>query len=156
MSPIARALLLAVCAVAVPGRAADRAALPAWLAGHWRMQSGDTVVEEAWMAPAGDVMPGMARTLRPGRKAFIEYTRIEARADGVYFVAQPGGVPPTDFKQVESDARSMVFENKAHDFPQRVRYALRADGALEASISGLQDGATRTESWHYQRVDNAF
>ena len=70
-------------------------------------------------------------------------------------MAQPGGVPPPDFKLLESDARSMVFENKAHDFPQRVRYGLRADGALEASISGLQDGETRTESWHYLRVDDA-
>lgn len=151
---------LALCALAAfaqtdPARATDAPALPGWLAGHWRMQSGDTVVEEVWMAPAGDLMPGMARTLRPGRKAFFEYTRIEARPDGLYFVAQPGGVPPTDFKLLESDARSMVFENKAHDFPQRVRYGLRADGALEASISGLQDGETRTESWHYLRVDDA-
>jgi len=137
----------------MPGRAADEAGLPAWLAGHWRMQSGDTVVEEVWMAPAGEVMPGMARTLRPGRKAFIEYTRIESRADGLYFVAQPGGVPPTDFKRVESDATSIVFENKAHDFPQRVRYGLRDDGALEASISGVQGGELRTEAWQYQRVD---
>jgi Domain of unknown function (DUF6265) len=159
MSPSLRAFLLACLlaagAAAASALAAERPGLPAWLAGHWRMQSGETVVEEVWMAPAGEVMPGMARTLRPGRKAFIEYTRIESRADGLYFVAQPGGVPPTDFRLVESDARSMVFENSAHDFPQRVRYGLRADGALEASISGLQDGETRTESWHYQRADDA-
>lgn len=157
MNPLPRAVLAALLLVAaaapMPGRAADEAGLPAWLAGHWRMQSGDTVVEEVWMAPAGEVMPGMARTLRPGRKAFIEYTRIESRADGLYFVAQPGGVPPTDFKRVESDATSIVFENKAHDFPQRVRYGLRDNGALEASISGLQDGELRTEAWQYQRVD---
>ena len=68
-------------------------------------------------------------------------------------MAQPGGVPPTDFKRVESDATSIVFENKAHDFPQRVRYGLRDDGALEASISGRQGGELRTEAWQYQRVD---
>jgi hypothetical protein len=148
-------LVLAASAAAATGHAADKSGLPAWLAGHWRMQSGEIVVEEVWMAPAGDVMPGMARTLRPGGKAFIEYTRIESRGDGLYFVAQPGGVAPTDFKLVESRARSVVFENTAHDFPQRVRYEVRDDGALAASISGRQDGQTRTESWLYQRVGAA-
>lgn len=146
---------IAAAIVAGNGWAADPAALPAWLAGHWRMQAGDSVVEEIWMAPAGEVMPGMARTLRPGRMAFIEYTRIEARADGLVFVAQPGGAPPTDFALVAADARSVEFANAAHDFPQRVRYALRADGVLEASISGLHDGKAHTESWRYERVGAA-
>jgi hypothetical protein len=34
------------------------------------------------------------------------------------------------------DETSATFENPSHDFPKKIRYALRPDGALEATISG--------------------
>jgi hypothetical protein len=45
----------------------------------------------------------------------------------------------------------VVFENPAHDFPQRVIYHLKDDGTMVASIEGLQDGQLRTEEWVWRK-----
>ncbi|MCA9818214.1 MAG: hypothetical protein KC652_24080 [Cyanobacteria bacterium HKST-UBA01] len=34
-----------------------------------------------------------------------------------------------------------VFENKEHDFPQRITYFKKADGVLEIELLGVEDGA---------------
>lgn len=42
--------------------------MPAWMAGHWCVDIGEEKVEELWLPPHGNVMPGPGRTLnaRPG------------------------------------------------------------------------------------------
>jgi hypothetical protein len=42
--------------------------------------------------------------------------------DGIFYIAQPQGNPPTEFRLTESLGNRVVFENKAHDFPQRIVY----------------------------------
>ena len=76
----------------------------AWLAGEWQMSSGARCVEEQWTAPSSNMLVGMSRTVAAGRTTSFEFMRIEARADGIYYVAQPGGRPPVDFK-LESESR---------------------------------------------------
>jgi hypothetical protein len=41
-----------------------------------------------------------------------------------------------------------VFENKEHDFPQRILY-WRGKGALHARIEGLRDGQPRSLEWRW-------
>jgi hypothetical protein len=46
----------------------------------------------------------------------------------------------------------VVFENPAHDFPQRIRY--RASGAaLQARIEGTMNGKTRGIDFPYTRTN---
>ena len=124
--------------------------LPAWLAGDWRMESGGKLTEESWLAPRDGLMVGMTRTTG-GKKPWFEFMRIEQRADTLVFIAQPAGAPPTEFVALDGDDDAIVFENTAHDFPQRVRYARGADGGIDASIEGVVDGKPRVERWRYVR-----
>ncbi|MBM4165446.1 MAG: MFS transporter [Ignavibacteria bacterium] len=39
---------------------------------------------------------------------------------GKYYIARPRGNPPTHFKLISSTENEAIFENKAHDFPQRI------------------------------------
>ncbi len=52
------------------------------------------------------MLVGMSRTVAAGRTTSFEFMRIEARADGIYYVAQPGGRPPVDFKLASESASS--------------------------------------------------
>ena len=49
-----------------------------------------------------------------------------------------------------------MFENRAHDFPQRVGYRLTPAGGLEAWIEGVKPGAKATAvlrlEFPYERV----
>jgi surfactin synthase thioesterase subunit len=131
------AVLLAVlAAVLLPGRgtAAESPDVEslAFLAGHWCGEN----VEEVWLEPRGGILLGLNRSMGPQGRAAFEYLRIEQRADGVYYVASPGGGPSTPFRLVNASDRRATFENPDHDFPVRILYALQPDGRLKARAEG--------------------
>ena len=108
-----------------------------WIAGCWEGQSGPVRIEEQWSKPAGGTMLGMSRTLKGGKTIFSEFMRITQDGSKVVYMARIGTkAAPTPFELVHVSAAEAVFENPAHDFPKRIRYAKRADGSLAATISG--------------------
>lgn len=116
----------------------------AWMSGGWQTAAGGRAqIEEHWMAPSGNSMIGMGRTVAGGRTVEFEYLRIEERDGQIYYVASPKGrCPGTDFKLTRLAAQEAVFENPEHDFPKRIIYRKNSDGSLTASI----DGAAGTKS----------
>jgi hypothetical protein len=101
------------------------------------------------MPPAGGAMLAVSRTVKGDRMTAFEFLRIVERDGGLVYVAQPGGRPPTEFVLTAIGADSATFENPAHDFPKRIRYAKRADGSLEASVS---DGKGKGETLVFRRA----
>jgi hypothetical protein len=125
---------LTVAAAASAGGSADLADLR-FLSGEWRGESGKAAIEEHWTEAAGGTMLGLSRTLVSGKTAAFEYLRIVERPDGVFYVAQPNGRPPTEFKMTRLAAGEAVFENPAHDHPKIIRYRL-SEGMLVAEVEG--------------------
>ncbi len=144
-------LLLAACASAQAQ--ADPFAPIAWLAGCWTQQGREAGSVEQWMAPAGGVMLGMARTLKGGRVVEFEFLQIRAGADGkLSYIAQPQGRPPTEFKLLRQGEAEALFENSTHDFPQRVGYRREAADRLVARIEGTMNGKERGIDFPMQRT----
>jgi hypothetical protein len=123
-----------------------------WLAGSWQTHQDNMDVEEHWTLPVGGTMIGMGRTVAKGKTVFFEYLRIEARTDGLYYVAQPKGRPPTDFKAIEMSPDKVVFSNPLHDFPKRIIYGKNADGTVWARIEGDATSKEKAEEFHYGRL----
>ena len=94
-------------------------------------------------------MLGVNRSVTADGKRAFEQLQIEERADGVYYLAAPGGGSATEFKLVVSEPRRAVFENAAHDFPQRIEYQ-RANDSLTARVSGMVDGKAAALSWTWR------
>ena len=132
-------------------QAADAAAL-AWLSGCWRQESPSRVVDEVWMAPAGDGMLGMSRTVAKGRIADHEFMQIRVQDGKLVFIAKPARQPEATFTATKVERGEVVFENPAHDFPQRIIYRLQGDGSLAARIEGVQNGKTRGVDFPMKRV----
>ena len=152
-----RRLALALSIAALPALGASPAASPgiadlAFLAGSWVVESGAVRVEEQWLCPGPDGMVGMGRTtsVAKAKTVFFEYLRIEARAGGLVYVAQPKGGPATEFPLVRLGAGTVVFENLAHDFPKRVVYTKRADGGLTARVEGDASSPEKAEEFPYR------
>ena len=108
----------------------------AWIAGGWTGSTGPVSVEDRWTTPAGGAMLAVSRTVRDSKMIAVEFLRIGERNGTLLYIAQPNGRPPTEFTLTAFDAQSATFENPAHDFPKKVRYAKRADGGLAATVSG--------------------
>lgn len=143
---------LVLAGLAGASEAGDGLARLAWLAGCWERTSGERTVEEVWMAPRGGAMLGMSRTVVSGTLREYEHTRIEERDGLLVFTAMPSGQPTASFTAIELGADRVVFENREHDFPQRVIYARAADGSLAARIEGTLDGVARAIDFPYRRV----
>ena len=112
------------------------------MAGCWehRDEKKSIFISEQWMKPAGTSILGMGRTVKKGKTTDWEFMRIEERADGIFFVAQPkDNAEETAFKLIRSTLNEVVFENKEHDFPQRVIYKLKGK-TLTGRIEGNNNG----------------
>jgi hypothetical protein len=82
----------------------------------------------------------------------FEFLRIQATPEGVVYFASPRGAAPTPFKLAELGEKRVVFENRQHDFPQRILYWLDPAGTLHARIEGPQGGKTVSEEWVWTRA----
>jgi hypothetical protein len=111
------------------------------MAGCWESRDGgQRIISEQWMQPAGGLMLGMGRTVESGKAVDFEVMRIEQNGDEVIFYARPrANKEETAFKMIKGGDGEAIFENKGHDFPQRVIYRRNGDKLL-ASIEGDQKG----------------
>ena len=124
----------------------------AWLTGSWASDAGGMRSEEHWTQPSAGTMFGVNRTMRSGKTVFFEYLRIEARPDGVYFLASPvGRDPATPFKLISVSEHKVTFENPEHDFPTRITYWRDGD-TLHATAEGESRGTLRSEVFQWQRA----
>ena len=113
-------------------------------------------IDEHWTKIAGGSLIGMSRTVAGGKTVFFEYLRIEARGDGIYYVAHPKArTPGTDFKLTRLTGQEAVFENPAHDFPKRVIYRKNGDGTLTARVEGDGTGKEKPQDFHYRPTPRA-
>jgi hypothetical protein len=151
--------VLGVVLLAASAHAQTPAAQPtlqdfAWLAGHWRIEQPDRLVDEQWMAPAGGLMLGMARNIERGKVREYEFTLLRQEANGdILYVASPSKQAETVFKLTSLNDGTAVFENPQHDFPKKIVYARQPDGSLLAAIEGPgRDGKSRRVEYPYRRV----
>lgn len=129
-----------------------------WMTGCWAQDGGDAGSIEQWSSPAGGTMLGFSRTISAGKTVAFEYLRIVDEGDDVMvLIASPSGQETARFEMKEIGEHEVIFENTAHDFPQRIIYRLDNDGNLLGRIEGTIDGAERAADFPMARMlcDNA-
>ena len=146
---------LVALAVAMPSFAGQnpvRVEQVGWLTGCWEMSVPQRTIEEHWLPPRGGTMLGMGRTVKDGRT--VEYESIVIRIENgrLAYEAHPSGQASAVFLASQITEGMVVFENLAHDFPQRVGYEQRGDDALLAWVEGTQNGRARRTEFPYRRV----
>jgi hypothetical protein len=123
-----------------------------WLAGCWEGGRPESKYEEQWMAPRGQTMMGMSRTVSQEKTVAFEFLRIHQEADGIYYTSIPSGQTQASFKLIERSDRKVVFENPDHDFPQRIMYTLGEGGELMVTIEGMSKGALKQIEFPMRRA----
>jgi hypothetical protein len=127
----------------------------AWLSGDWQLTTGARCVEEHWTAPTSNMIVGTSRTVEGNRTVAFEFVRIEARADGVFYVAQPSGKPPVDFKLASEPGPELVFVNPGHaDHVKRIVYRRHGDAGVVARVEGEDGGRAFAVDYPYLRAPN--
>jgi hypothetical protein len=144
------AALLAFGCTAATAQTPSRVAALEWMTGTWAHDTASGMVTETWLGPANGLMVAANLTTGAGGRKSFEFLRIADTADGFSYFASPGGRTPVEFRLKELAERRVVFENPAHDFPQRILYWRDGDFLL-ARIEGTLRGAPRHEEWRFTR-----
>lgn len=124
----------------------------AWLQGCWQANSPRRLIEENWTAPRGGSMLGVSRTFRGDSLIEYELVVLRQQAGALTYEAHPSGQPSAVFTARTVTDSVVVFENAAHDFPQRIGYRKTGADSLVAWIEGAPDGPPRRFDFPYCRV----
>jgi Domain of unknown function (DUF6265) len=144
MFAVALALMAAPLVAETPAGGVEALA---WLQGAWTGEKDGVRAEETWTAPRGGALLGLHRDVKGGRMVSWEFLRIQATDEGIVYFASPRSAASTPFALVETGPKRAVFENRKHDFPQRILYWMDATGALHARIEGPRGDQTASEEW---------
>ncbi len=135
---------LLVLVLSLPGvLAADEACTSleqaAFMLGAWQSDTQGTRFIERWSREGGQFR-GAAEAIRDGERIQQESMTLRVVDGRLVYAADPeqdGSF--VEFTGVRCAAGEAVFENPAHDFPQRLRYHLDDSGVLTAVVSDLED-----------------
>jgi hypothetical protein len=123
-----------------------------WLSGCWQMHRGASLIEEQWLHPAAGMLLGTGRTIRGGRVTEYEFVVLRYTATGATYEAHPSGQDTATFTAASPPSSDqIVFENLAHDFPQRVGYRRIGRDSLVAWIEGPAGDTIRRIEFPYTR-----
>ena len=138
---------------------ADPLAAFAWLGGCWRGGVNRREFREHWKPGDTGGLSGVGTTLLEGKPVSSESLRLEARADGVYYVIAPADKDPSAWKfaglLTEESCTTFTFANPAIEFPQKIAYRRASDGWLYATLDGKVNGAARQVVYPMRRIDCA-
>jgi hypothetical protein len=157
-APSSSALPPAPSSSALPPAAEALAALD-WLQGCWRGAVNQREFREEWLPPGGGMMIGAGHTVLQGRTQDYEYLRIEARPDGLYYVALPSGQKEASFRlsgvahDDVDNADIWTFSNVVEGYPQRIVYRRGGEGWLYAGIEGTLNGEQRKVLYPMRHVN---
>lgn len=149
-------LLIAFLSAAAIGRPTTPAPPPlsaiAFMAGCWTGPSSNGVtIEEHYTAASENLMLGMTRYVRGTRVVDFEFTTIERTDSSFVLTRRPKGERSDAFPLKEVSGDRAVWENMAHDFPQRIIYWRGTDGTLVARIEGTTPRGERHVEWTMRR-----
>ena len=125
-----------------------------WLNHRWISKTEEGLTVESWkrVSDAGFEGVGEVIDVGSGKVVFSESLRILEMSGELFFLAKVKENPlPVSFKVIECSQESAVFENSAHDFPQRLEYRRQSENSLKVSVSG-QEG--RSFDVFYTRQDD--
>lgn len=121
-----------------------------WMAGYWLNCDGGRETAETWSDQYRDVVVGTA-IASSAQELWWEYMRISVADGNIIFFAMPSDQKPAEFRSVETGERRVVFENREHDFPQRVIYTRKGEH-LTGRIEGFENGVEKAIEWRYKKA----
>ena len=126
-----------------------------WLVGTWENKSSEGDAMEIWKKENDSTLLGASYFIMGKDTASTELISLHQTGKDVFYVPtipdQNGGLP-VEFKLTKSDNNSLVFENPAHNFPQKITYTKITNDSLVAEISGKQQGKEKAMQFPMKRA----
>jgi len=123
--------------------------------GSWEMQTPKGKIVEQWSEGADKVLKGMSyRINAKGDSSITETLQIRKMGRDTFYcstVANQNNDKEVCFKLISTKDGIYIFENKEHDFPQRIVYQNLGKSEMLAWIEGKVNGKSRKSEFRYKR-----
>lgn len=125
------------------------------LTGLWKMDSQRGAIYEEWQVGGDGQLSGRSYKIKNSDTVVLENVIISLQGNAIFYtpvVQNQNNRHPVPFRLISCNNNRYVFENKEHDYPQRVIYDLVAPNDLRARIEGSKDGKEMGSDFNYVRV----
>jgi len=127
----------------------------AFVLGSWEMQTAKGKIIEQWMQDPDQSLSGKSyRINAKGDSLLTESLKIKKIGKDTFYCSTVAGQnegKETCFKLITTKDETYVFEDKTHDFPQRIVYQNQGKNDLLAWIEGELNGKSRKSEFRYKR-----
>ena len=127
-----------------------------WIIGSWSNISPKGQLCENWIKTNDSVYTGNSFMVVKNDTVFSEMISLENRNGQIFYiptVKNENNGQAVLFKLLTSHSNEVVFENKAHDFPQRIMYKNPVKDSLYARVEGMDKDLFREEEFFMKRVE---
>lgn len=107
-----------------------------WIEGNWKLNSTSELSFENWTIVNDSTLSGKS-ILISENDTVAEILRIERIGKNWVYIATVNQSKPVLFSLIENANNVYEFENKEHDFPQKIVYKLIQDDLLLVWIEGF-------------------
>jgi hypothetical protein len=121
-----------------------------WFLGSWENKTPQGELTENWVKANDSVFNGESYFIKGKDTLFSETVVLAEKGGAVLYTATAKGQNddlPVAFKMTSATAKQLVFENPAHDFPNKITYRQITKDSIVAQISGIQDGKPALEQY---------
>lgn len=147
-------ILLAAILISITNIYAQDDSIIMLFPGLWKMEIENAEIYEEWQLVNKNELIGTSYSLENGIKIINENLWIKKFMDKWAYVAVTANEDITLFPLVEHSPKKLIFENKEHDFPQRIIYEFHKDGKLTAAIEGNVNGGLKRKEFSFILVDD--
>jgi hypothetical protein len=128
----------------------------AFLEGDWQNNTPDGLFTEKWKKDNDSTFTAHSVIKNGKDTLFHETIVLDQKGDSLHYIVtnpkQTTADRSVSFTLKSFTANKYVFENKQHDFPQRITYTKVTEDSLVAEISGTQNGKPAMEEFPMKRV----
>lgn len=119
------------------------------------MSNPEGTMTESWNPANDTTYLGVGKfTDSAGRVLSNEEIRIVLRKDELWYIPTVDNQnmgKPISFKEGSFSDTMVIFENKGHDFPQRIGYIKKSENSIQAYIEGEIEGQMQRMDFDYER-----
>ncbi len=125
-----------------------------WLLGTWTNESGEEFSQETWSKENENSFTAFSFTQKGKETIFAETMALEQKGDTVLLTVvtvNENDEKPVTFKMISSENGKVTFENKNHDFPERITYSNPVKDSLHAWIEWTVNGEPKKVDFYFSR-----
>lgn len=124
------------------------------LAGTWRMETSKGILYESWNVIDDSTLKSKSYKVTDNDTLALEQVELVKRNNAILYIPSvlENNNVPVIFTLVTLEKGGYTFENKEHDFPQRIIYTLPQNNTMHAWIEGDINGHFKKSDYNYIKV----